>query len=334
MNLNQVTLPSRDVARGRDFYLQLGFTLIVNSAPRYVRLAAPAGGATLSLHAAESMPAGDRAIAYFECLDVDAQYARLVEAGITFDHAPRDQDWLWREAHFADPDGNRFCLYYAGKNRLDPPWRVGRGVEPPVIEFWYEFASTYSYPAAMRIEAEAGARGLAVRWRPFLLGPIFKARGQMDSPFNTIEAKGRYMWRDLERITSSLGLAFNRPDIFPQNGLTAARVALALEAENLTPAFSRAVYIANFARGQDIALSETLAQILEEIGADPENVLARAASPETKQRLKAQTDEALSLGMFGAPNLRVAGELFWGNDRMEAALDWALRPAADRVSRT
>jgi catechol 2,3-dioxygenase-like lactoylglutathione lyase family enzyme len=123
MNLNQVTLPSTNIARGRDFYLKLGFTLIVDSA-HYVRLQAPEGGTTLSLHLDERPPKGEGAIIYLECADLGAAYERLMRAGVTFAHAPKDQSWLWREARFADPDGNRLCLYHAGKNRLNPPWRV------------------------------------------------------------------------------------------------------------------------------------------------------------------------------------------------------------------
>ncbi|MES1155659.1 MAG: DsbA family protein, partial [Pseudorhodoplanes sp.] len=95
----------------------------------------------------------------------------------------------------------------------------------PSLDFWFEFASTYSYPAAMRIRALADAAGVAIRWRPFLLGPIFKAQGWDNSPFNIYEMKGRYMWRDLERTCADLGLPFRRPDPFPQSGLVAARVA-------------------------------------------------------------------------------------------------------------
>ena len=96
----------------------------------------------------------------------------------------------------------------------------------PVLDFWFDFASTYSYPAAMRLHALAGEAGVAVRFRPILLGPIFKAQGWDTSPFNLYAAKGNYMWRDVERVCASLGLAFQRPEPFPQNGLLAARVAL------------------------------------------------------------------------------------------------------------
>ena len=99
--------------------------------------------------------------------------------------------------------------------------------EPRVIEFWFEFASTYSYPAALRIEPLARRAGVHVACRPFLLGPIFAAQGWNDSPFNIYAAKGKYMWRDLARICDALGLPLQRPSVFPRSGLHAARVALA-----------------------------------------------------------------------------------------------------------
>src|SRR5256886_17599605 len=95
----------------------------------------------------------------------------------------------------------------------------------PALDFFYEFASSYSYIAAMRIAPLAKAAGVEVRWRPFLLGPIFKAQGWDTSPFNLYEAKGRYMWRDMERLAAELSLPFRRPDPFPQNSLLPARVA-------------------------------------------------------------------------------------------------------------
>jgi len=200
----------------------------------------------------------------------------------------------------------------------------------PVIDFWYEFASTYSYPTAMRIERLAADLGVTVRWRPFLLGPIFKAFGWNDSPFNIFEAKGRYMWRDLARVCEADGLPLKLPPVrFPQNGLKAARLALVGEKDGWTPAFSRAVFAANYAEQKDISEDATLRAILDGLDVDAEAALAAAASPEVKQALKAQTSEAQARGLFGAPSFTVgdtrACELFWGNDRLEAALGWATR---------
>jgi 2-hydroxychromene-2-carboxylate isomerase len=195
----------------------------------------------------------------------------------------------------------------------------------PTIDFWYEFASTYSYPAAMRIEAAAQKRGVEVRWRPFLLGPIFFDQGWRNSPFNIYPAKGRYMWRDVERICESLGLPFAQPDPFPQNSLTAARLALAL-GETQRPAFTRAVYAAQFGERRQIAEKNTLAAILAGLKLDADAHFTRASSDEIKTGLKSQTDEAKRLGIFGAPAFVAADEeLFWGNDRLEPALDWAAK---------
>ena len=131
----------------------------------------------------------------------------------------------------------------------------------PFIEFWFEFASTYSYPAAMRVESVAKQHGCAVIWRPFLLGPIFRAQGWDDSPFNIYPAKGRYMWRDLERICGELGVPFARPSVFPRNGLLAARIACVGDGAPWLSAFVRNVYTANFARDLDISQPERPAQL-------------------------------------------------------------------------
>ena len=129
------------------------------------------------------------------------------------------------------------------------------------IDFFYEFASTYSYIAAMRIAPLASAAGMTVRWRPFLLGPIFKAQGWDTSPFNLYPAKGRYMVRDCERLCADLGLTFRLPDPFPQPSLMAARVALVALGEGWGEDFSRAVYRAEFAEARNITLAEVEAAL-------------------------------------------------------------------------
>jgi 2-hydroxychromene-2-carboxylate isomerase len=202
---------------------------------------------------------------------------------------------------------------------------IGNGAAmAPVLDFWFEFASTYSYPAAMRVESLAKAADVTVRWRPFLLGPIFSSQGWDDSPFNLYPVKGRYMWRDLERICAREGLPLNLPPVrFPQNGLKAARIALAGETAPWLPDFVRGVYTANFAGQKDIADDAVLAEILSRAGADPAVALAAATTPQNKERLKDQTADAIASGVFGAPSFTVAGELFWGNDRLEDAIRWA-----------
>jgi 2-hydroxychromene-2-carboxylate isomerase len=194
----------------------------------------------------------------------------------------------------------------------------------PVLEFWYEFASTYSYPAAMRVERLAGAAGLTVNWRPFLLAPIFGSQGWTDSPFNIYPVKGRYMWRDLERICARENLVLKVPPVrFPQNGLKAARIAIAAENEPWMPEFTRTVYRANFAEQKDISDDATLAAILGTLGVDAAKAVAAANTPENKARLKVQTDEAMTRGIFGAPFFMAGDEPFWGNDRLEEAIAFA-----------
>ncbi len=196
----------------------------------------------------------------------------------------------------------------------------------PAVEFWYEFASTYSYPAAMRVAWRAEAAGVSLRWRPFLLGPIFGAQGWNDSPFNIYPAKGRNMWRDLERICEADGIPLTQPPFrFPQNGLKAARIALAGETGGWTPLFTRAVYTANFAHQKDISDDTVLAEILTGLGQSPVDVVAAANSVENKDRLKKQTEEAIARGLYGAPSFTVGDELFWGNDRLDQAIAWAKR---------
>ncbi len=190
------------------------------------------------------------------------------------------------------------------------------------LQFWFEFASTYSYPAVMRIERRARAQGVPLSWNAFLLGPIFRAQGWSDSPFNLYAAKGRYMWRDLERICETEGLAFRRPSQFPRNGLLAARVTCRFSLEPWIPDFVRAVYHANFAEDRDIADPTVIAACLHSVRQDADAVLHAAGLEDAKAMLRAQTERATGLGIFGAPSFIADPELFWGNDRLEQALSW------------
>lgn len=195
----------------------------------------------------------------------------------------------------------------------------------PSLVFWYEFASTYSYIAAHRVERLAAAAGVDVMWRPFLLGPIFGAQGWTTSPFNIYPAKGRNMWRDMERLCADQGLKLVQPTIFPQNGIQAARIALAGAEDGWIAAFTKAVYAANFAEGADISAPDTLARVLGGLGLDPAAVMPRAQSQAIKDQLRSNTEAAIAAGLYGAPSFTVGDELFWGNDRLENALAWATR---------
>jgi 2-hydroxychromene-2-carboxylate isomerase len=193
----------------------------------------------------------------------------------------------------------------------------------PRLDFWYDLASTYSYVAAMRIEALGAEADVEIRWRPFLLGPIFKAQGWLDSPFNLFPTKGRYMLRDLERTCGAANLPFRLPNPFPQRSITAVRIALIALDEGWGVDFTKRAFAAEFGEGRDIGDRSVLTSLIAELGQDPDRVLALAESPDNKVRLRRETETAQTLGVFGAPSfITEDGELFWGNDRLKDALEW------------
>ena len=194
-----------------------------------------------------------------------------------------------------------------------------------MLTFWYEFASTYSYLSAMRVDRVASAAGVSLRWRPFLLGPIFGAQGWGPSPFTLCPKKGAYMWRDLARRAAAQGLPpITQPDPFPQNGLTAARVATLGLGQGWGAEFTRAAFQAQFAEGRSISDAAVLTGILEGLGLPGSEILAQVAGDDTvKAALRHATEEAMDAGLFGAPSFTTpAGELFWGDDRLEDAIAW------------
>ena len=169
------------------------------------------------------------------------------------------------------------------------------------IDFWFDFASTYSYPAMMRIEALAKAADVPVRFRPFLLGPIFKAQGWATSPFNLYPAKGHNMWRDLERLCADLGAAVPPPRCLsaeqPDGGPRRARRPGRRMGRGV---LARGVP-GGVRRRPRIADPVTLGEILTGLRIDPQAALAAAQSDAIKARLRSQTEEAQKLGIFGAP---------------------------------
>jgi len=127
MNLNQVTIYSDKTVETVEFFEKLGLRRIVDSLPRYARLECPDGDATLSVHEfGELTPVEslNNVVLYFDCADIDAEYERLVTLGLEFTEPPTDRPWLWRQAFLKDPNGNKICLFHAGDNRKNPPWRL------------------------------------------------------------------------------------------------------------------------------------------------------------------------------------------------------------------
>jgi 2-hydroxychromene-2-carboxylate isomerase len=153
--------------------------------------------------------------------------------------------------------------------------------------------------------------------------PDLRRAGWNDSPFNVYPAKGRYMWRDLERLCERDQLPFRRPSGFPRSGLLAARVALVASAEGWCPAFTRTVFRANFAEDREISSEDTIGEILRSLGHEPAAVLSRALAAENKEALK-RRPRRHSAGDLRAPSFIAHGELFWGNDRLEDALTWCV----------
>lgn len=201
-------------------------------------------------------------------------------------------------------------------------------MQAPRLEFWYDFASTYSYLSAMRIETVAKAHGVKIDWKPFLLGPIFRSQGWDTSPFNVYPAKGRYMWRDMQRLTAERGLSFSVPSPFPQNSLAAARLALVASDRDLIAPVTKAIFTAQFGHGHDIGDATVLQHATTRAcvgrSLDSAQMLTLSVDPKIKDRLKAQTAAATSHGIFGAPTFRTQdGELFWGDDRLDQAMAWA-----------
>jgi len=191
------------------------------------------------------------------------------------------------------------------------------------IEFWFEFGSNYSYPTVMRIEDEARRRGVQIIWKPFLLGPIFRALGFETSPFVLQKEKGAYVWEDMARQCRKYGLRWTRPSVFPRLGVLPLRVVLVGIDQPWVGEFSRKVMELNFALDQDINQAEGIAPILMQLGLPASEIIAQAQSEPIKNLLRQQTDRARLKGIFGAPTFFVGKEMFWGNDRLEDALLFA-----------
>jgi len=124
MNLNQVTIYTEKPIETVEFFEKLGLRRIVDSLPRYARLECPDGEATLSVHVADDVVVTNNIVLYFDCEHLNETVADLKAKGLVFDEDPTGREWLWRQAYLSDPNGNRICLFYAGDNRKNPPWRV------------------------------------------------------------------------------------------------------------------------------------------------------------------------------------------------------------------
>jgi 2-hydroxychromene-2-carboxylate isomerase len=192
----------------------------------------------------------------------------------------------------------------------------------PPIDFWFEFSSPYSYVAATQIDDLADDHGRAVRWRPIMLGPIFKETG--NRPLRGQPLKGDYMHHDVPRFARLFGIDFAWPDPFPVTALAPARAFYWLEqaAPAKAAPFAAACLDAYFADGHDISQPEVCAEVAGRLGIDGAALTAAITTPEVKDRLKAAVAEALAAGVCGAPYIVVDGEAFWGADRLWMVEEW------------
>lgn len=188
------------------------------------------------------------------------------------------------------------------------------------LEFWFDFGSNYSYLSTMRIEAEAAAHGIAVRWRPFLLGPIFRSFGWKSSPFVLQKEKGDYTWKDMARQCRKYGLPWRRPTNFPRPAVLPLRIALAGATQPWMGEFCRRTMSMNFAEDRDIDSPQAMHELLTSLGLPAHRVIEEALSDSNKLRLRRQTETAVEKGIFGAPTFFVGDEMFWGNDRLDEAI--------------
>lgn len=191
------------------------------------------------------------------------------------------------------------------------------------IEFWFDFSSNYCYPAVMRVESLAQQQNIEVQWRPFLLGPVFKAIGWQGLPLFVHEAKGRYVWRDMERRCQRQGLTFIKPSQFPRRAVLPLRIATVGVGQPWMGEFCRRVMLAEFAHDREIDREDEMRAVLQDLNLPADDLLAAAITDANKQALRTRTEEAVARGIFGAPTIFVGEEMFWGDDRLEDALEWA-----------
>jgi 2-hydroxychromene-2-carboxylate isomerase len=178
----------------------------------------------------------------------------------------------------------------------------------------------------MRIENEAALYDISVVWKPFLLMPIMIEQGMKQGPFLPYPKKLDYMWRDLERRAKYRGLQYKRPSVYPPRTLMTARIGLLASQEGWCPQFSRKVFHLHFVEDKTIGTEQNLMEALSSLGKEPTEILEKAQEQKAKEALRQQTERAKDIGLFGSPSFMIGSELFWGDDRLEDALQWCVSP--------
>jgi len=192
----------------------------------------------------------------------------------------------------------------------------------PDIDFWYSIGSTYSFLTIMRLDDWCAEHQAQVNWRPFDVRAVMSE--QKNIPFAGKPVKSAYMWRDIERRAAKYHIHAKLPAPYPISNLELAnQVALLGIREGWGKSFTQNLYRIWFEDGIEAGGENAMSEALFRCQLDPLPVLARARSPEIETALKAETETAVGLGVFGAPSFVTRGEVFWGDDRLEDALSWA-----------
>jgi len=189
------------------------------------------------------------------------------------------------------------------------------------LDFWFSIGSTYSYLTVMRVDEVASRHGVAVEWRPFNIRTI--TREMNNSPFSGKPVKAAYMWRDIHRRAAKYGLQANLPAPYPISEFDLANhVAIVGRSEGWLSSYARETYRRWMVEGQPAESEPNLSSSLAAIGQDPARVIAKANAEHTAGELAKATDDVRRLGIFGAPSFAARGEIFWGDDRLEDAIEW------------
>ncbi|MEX3982959.1 2-hydroxychromene-2-carboxylate isomerase [Paraburkholderia sp. EG287A] len=194
----------------------------------------------------------------------------------------------------------------------------------PSLDFWFDLASNYSYLSVMRIDALAARNRVDVHWRPFLLGPILDALGWEGPPFVVQKEKGAYVWQDMRRQCHKYALPWQQPSEFPRRTVLATRIAVLAADEPWLPDWCRAVMTRNYGDDLEVDSPEAVAHLLDTLGLPAQRLIEEAGSEANRLRLRERTQAARDLGIFGAPTFFVGEAMFWGNDRLEDAIETAL----------
>lgn len=188
------------------------------------------------------------------------------------------------------------------------------------VDFWYSIGSTYSYLSVMRLDQVARSQKVRFRWRPFNVRHVMVT--QKNIPFKDKPTKTAYMWRDIERRSNRYGLSPTLPAPYPLPELVGAnQIAVLGVREGWVADYTRETYRLWFERSLPAGEAPNLTQALRAIGQDPTRVLAAATAPEIEAELRRETEEAMARGVFGSPSFVVGGEVFWGDDRLDDAIE-------------